>query len=199
MSVNDDDNVDDSDKGERKRQREKQRRSDLASAFEDLQAILNIIDPSNDMYNKSELDVGIPVTRLDLIRKSSEALRRIHQENLELRRLVTAYKSGDYGDGEVSKGPLQSGVYLLLICFNIFSLCTGRQNDDTRKSSSISMGIGASSQLPTGHLLPWLPLPSEQFLSWIPCAGTTSAATTDRPQLRWVRILGFRSSAATRI
>jgi hypothetical protein len=92
MSNNDDDNLDDSDKGERKRQREKQRRTDLAIAFEELQAIINTIEPLSERRRSastsSEADSGTQFTRLDLIRKSTEALRKIHYENMELRRML---------------------------------------------------------------------------------------------------------------
>ena len=97
MSANEEDNIDDSDKGERKRQREKQRRSDLASAFDELQAMLNTIEPAGERYSRqspSEGESGAPFTRLDLIRKSTEAMRRIHHENLEMRRLLGS-KSAD--------------------------------------------------------------------------------------------------------
>ncbi|GKZ00789.1 hypothetical protein MPSEU_001030600 [Mayamaea pseudoterrestris] len=92
MSLEDDD-IDDSDKGERKRQREKQRRTDLASAFEELQLTLTIVDPTGSRCNRAtsaDGDAGAPFTRLDLIRKSTESLKRIHNENQELRRIVNS-------------------------------------------------------------------------------------------------------------
>lgn len=83
--------MDESDKGEKKRQREKQRRSELASAFEELHALLNEIEPCNDRYRRhspAENESSTAFTRLDLVRKTTETLRRVHQENVELKQTL---------------------------------------------------------------------------------------------------------------
>jgi hypothetical protein len=87
MSTNEDDLADDSDKGERKRQREKQRRSDLASAFEDLQATLSRVELGVDGFSRlANVDsADMPVTRLGLVLQTTETLRRLHQENMNMR------------------------------------------------------------------------------------------------------------------
>lgn len=80
--------LDDSDKGERKRQREKQRRSDLASAFEELQMALSRIEHGCDAYGrpiKMDRNAETPVTRLGLILQTTETLQRLHHENVHMR------------------------------------------------------------------------------------------------------------------
>ena len=88
MSNYTDDASDDPDKGERKRQREKQRRCDLANAFDELQATLNRVGLGSDVYGrpmKADLNSETPVTRLGLILQTTEALQRLHQENMHMR------------------------------------------------------------------------------------------------------------------
>ncbi|GKY95023.1 hypothetical protein MPSEU_000466900 [Mayamaea pseudoterrestris] len=88
MSSNGDEIVEDPDKGERKRQREKQRRSDLANAFDELQLTLNRIEHGTDVYGrpvKVELNTETPVTRLGLVLQTTEALQRLYQENVHMR------------------------------------------------------------------------------------------------------------------
>ena len=89
-------------KSERKRQREKQRRSDLANAFEELGQLLSQIDPedSDNQHNRrrrrrsgggddfDNTGETAGMTRLDLIGRTIDALRRLHQENTNLRRTV---------------------------------------------------------------------------------------------------------------
>lgn len=96
---NDNNNGDDNDKGERKRQREKKRRSDLATAFEELQVVFNIVEPPSVVYNRatteSEAADGGNATRLELIRKTTEALRRLHQENMDMRRAMGGHRTDE--------------------------------------------------------------------------------------------------------
>jgi hypothetical protein len=95
--------VEESDKGERKRQREKQRRSDFASAFEELQALLDVIEPDSDGYKVPSVDsdTTTPSTRLDLVRQTTETLRRIYYDNVEMRRLLNTRSTGTDTDNEV--------------------------------------------------------------------------------------------------
>lgn len=87
-------------KSERKRQREKQRRSDLANAFDELANLLSRIEPDdldassnsrrrrrrNSADDGAEADADAAgMTRLDLIGRTVDALRRLHRENAELR------------------------------------------------------------------------------------------------------------------
>ena len=89
-------------KSERKRQREKQRRSDLANAFDELASLLAKIEPgqgdvgavaSKKRRRRSgdvaDLDTsgeqGSGLTRLDLIGRAIEALKKLHKENQELK------------------------------------------------------------------------------------------------------------------
>ncbi|GKY92821.1 hypothetical protein MPSEU_000251700 [Mayamaea pseudoterrestris] len=84
-------------KSERKRQREKQRRSDLASAFDILANVLLQIEPGaqdkadNQRSGKlktqgtHEADHDHSITRLDLIAETVDALTRLHLENTKLK------------------------------------------------------------------------------------------------------------------
>jgi len=94
-------------KSERKRQRERQRRYDLANAFEELGSLLSEIEPEeadghrrrrrrSSAGDASEADPDSSgMTRLDLIGRGIEALRRLYRENAELKRIVESRGSGD--------------------------------------------------------------------------------------------------------
>jgi Helix-loop-helix DNA-binding domain len=88
-------------KSERKRKRERQRRSDLASAFEELATLVAQIDPeegdeggdNNRSGKRGRRKSDDPpdvdsMTRLDLIGRTTGVLRRLQRENAELRRRV---------------------------------------------------------------------------------------------------------------
>jgi hypothetical protein len=103
----DEDNLDEGDdpensvnRSERKRKREKQRRFDLANAFTELGSLLSMIEPEESdadasrkkgrrkcvgEVNEAEVGDASGMPRLDLIGRTIETLRRIHQENLELK------------------------------------------------------------------------------------------------------------------
>jgi hypothetical protein len=102
MTARSEDGMDDPDKSERKRQREKQRRSDLSNAFDELQMTLNRIEHGSDVYGrpiKMEVVTETPVTRLGLILQTTEMLQRLHQENTHMRLTL----SGQWADdGSVS-------------------------------------------------------------------------------------------------
>jgi hypothetical protein len=104
-------------KQERKRNREKQRRSDLAEAFAELGALLSKIEPdeadadsttrrrrrksgmdSADASNSGDAS-GMP--RLDLIGRTLETLRKLHRENLELKHEVHQNGHGGGDDNKV--------------------------------------------------------------------------------------------------
>lgn len=106
-------------KSERKRQREKQRRSDLASAFEELASLLSEIEPEEDVgggrTKKSRRRSGpgeaparevdqleaLGMTRLDLIGRTIETLRRLHRENSDLRQSLEHQSHRAEGDDKV--------------------------------------------------------------------------------------------------
>jgi hypothetical protein len=93
-------------RSERKRQREKQRRSDLASAFDMLASVLLQIEPGAEekgivragrqvhLNDTSEADHseqgGQNITRLDLISETVDAIRRLHAENGKLKNALKA-------------------------------------------------------------------------------------------------------------
>ena len=110
---------DESTKSERKRQRERQRRSDLASAFDELASILSLIDPDESSDSLStrqkrrkksvgdaaDLDANESAgsTRLHLIGKSVDVLRRLHNENVELKRIHERNNGEEKDDDKVSE------------------------------------------------------------------------------------------------
>jgi hypothetical protein len=104
-------------KSERKRKREKQRRFDLANAFDELAALLSRIEPedldssSNSRKRKkrnaeeSEVDPAdaAGMTRLDLIGRTIDAIRRLHNENVELRQALDRQRRGRDGGSNDEK------------------------------------------------------------------------------------------------
>jgi len=126
-------------KSERKRQREKQRRSDLANAFDELASLLQRIEPedldsstasrrrrrrsataTSDDGNGDPTDTS-GMTRLDLIGRTIEAMKRLHHENYDLRRsLEDQRNSGGTGDDRVSLFRL-CGERWMILCL-IFCL-----------------------------------------------------------------------------
>jgi hypothetical protein len=106
-------------KSERKRQREKQRRFDLANAFDELASLLARTEPEDldsssgsrkrkkRNADESEIDPAdaAGMTRLDLIGRTIDAIRRLHNENLELRQELEHQRrsrGGGSGDDKVS-------------------------------------------------------------------------------------------------
>jgi hypothetical protein len=113
-------------KSERKRQRERQRRSALATAFEELTALLAQLEPdsaasfnatgSDNMDSSTaskrkrrkpagaeDLEDSAGMTRLDLIGRTVGVLRRLQQENADLKRRLTESASGG-GDNDQKVG-----------------------------------------------------------------------------------------------
>jgi len=121
-------------KSERKRQREKQRRSDLASAFDELAALLSRIDPddmdassnskkqrrrrssSGEAAAEPELDTS-GMTRLDLIGRAIETLRKIYRENTELRQRLDAQRHGGVNDEDRVRGSFSKVSLFLRVFF----------------------------------------------------------------------------------
>jgi hypothetical protein len=84
-------------RSERKRQREKQRRSDLSNAFDELAAFIVQVEPETaeadaDAKKKrkksSEGDDTSGITRLDLIGRALRIMKRLHRENEERKRII---------------------------------------------------------------------------------------------------------------
>jgi Helix-loop-helix DNA-binding domain len=111
--------VDDTKKSERKRKRERQRRSDLTNALDELSVLVSQIDPeeqSDTVVQKkrrrksgeaeaasgnNELD-STNMTRLDLVGRTTMVLRRLQRENAELKRRLEEQQSRSSGDDKVS-------------------------------------------------------------------------------------------------
>lgn len=100
-------------KSQRKKEREKRRREEIGRAFNDLQTILVSIDPesaadTNPISNKrrrrrssigdDDADTSV-MTRLDLIHRTIGVLRKLQRENSELRRRLN--ESGATGGDKV--------------------------------------------------------------------------------------------------
>ena len=78
-------------RSERKRSREKQRRSDVNTQFADLTALLKKIEAENeDGENRIELSTASSsnMNRVDLIGKTIAILNRIHNENRKRKRTI---------------------------------------------------------------------------------------------------------------
>lgn len=119
--------VDDTKKSERKRKRERQRRSDLTNALDELASLVSQIDPDESMDGSSAAAAAVQkkrrrksgeeeaaivqpppsdldntnMTRLDLIGRATSVLKRLHSENLELRRRLVDQQSRSEGDDKV--------------------------------------------------------------------------------------------------
>jgi hypothetical protein len=118
-----DDHEPTSKKSERKRQREKQRRFDLANAFDELALLLGRIEPEDldsssgsrkrKKRNGDEPDIdpadAAGMTRLDLIGRTILAIRRLHGENHELKQaLAQQHRSRGGGTSDDRVSPLGS-------------------------------------------------------------------------------------------
>lgn len=94
-------------KTERKREREKQRRGDLSNAFDELAAVLSRIEPdeadrastSNKKRKKSIGEAGdgdaSGTTRLDLVVRTVDILKKLHADNVDLRHGSPREKGND--------------------------------------------------------------------------------------------------------
>ena len=104
-------------RSERKRQREKQRRSDLSHAFEELSAFIVQVEPnapdgdgntntnSGKKKRKKSGDGGEEssgITRLDLVSRALRVMKRLHRENEQNKRIIASMReremSGHHND-----------------------------------------------------------------------------------------------------
>lgn len=107
---NDPNNMDPNDpvkRSERKRQREKQRRSDLSNAFDDLAAFMNHVEPEDDDADPDgkrrkkkvgDVDEAGGATRLDLIGRALKLMKRLHAENEERKGYIAGMRDTGRGD-----------------------------------------------------------------------------------------------------
>jgi len=88
-------------RSERKRQREKQRRSDLSNAFDELASFIMQVepesgDPDADAKKKRKKSDGAEdasgITRLELIGRALRIMRRLHSENEERKRIIASFQ-----------------------------------------------------------------------------------------------------------
>jgi hypothetical protein len=93
------DPVDESERTERKRQREKDRRSELSRAFDVLGAVLNDLDPTPQQGSHHQGGSGgkkgkkdIDLTRLDKLHRTTALLRRMHRDMVGMQRQIAAYE-----------------------------------------------------------------------------------------------------------
>jgi len=96
-------------RSERKRKREKQRRSDLSTAFEELGSFLTEIEPGlseGDRKRKgkrsSEAEQPPGITRLDLISQGLVVMKRLYRENKELKEAMEKIRRA----GPAALGPV---------------------------------------------------------------------------------------------
>lgn len=96
-------------KAARKKEREKQRRSDLAGAFSELKSLVGSIRPGvmeqeTKANKRGKIDVnegdneGLGMPRLQLISRTIQTLHEVHEENKQLRRTLDAKTSRSHGD-----------------------------------------------------------------------------------------------------
>jgi Helix-loop-helix DNA-binding domain len=99
-------------RSERKRHREKKRRSDVNKGFDDLTSLLWEIDPTMRMEAEERAarlqtkgqSVGPPeaamLSRVDLICRATQLLRRLHSENEQTKSVISALtRQGFIGSG----------------------------------------------------------------------------------------------------
>lgn len=77
-------------RSERKRHREKKRRSEVNKGFDDLTKLLQEIDPSiGSSRNPSQLETDNAMNRVDLINVTVSVLERVHRENERNKRIIS--------------------------------------------------------------------------------------------------------------
>lgn len=98
-------------RSERKRQREKQRRFDLSTAFDELAAFIVQVEPEAgdvDLDSKKkrkkagEGEDSSGITRLDLINRALKIMKRLHRENEERKRIIASMheRGGAHGPND---------------------------------------------------------------------------------------------------
>ena len=122
-------------------EREKQRRMDLANAFDELAAMLSKIEPNEEeeeeeeeivngnkrrkkgSFSETEADT-LGMNRLDLIGRTIDTLRRLHEENTDLKERPMPGK----GEEEVSRTrTMRMGSLVYLFLFNSPIVATNRR------------------------------------------------------------------------
>lgn len=103
-------------RSERKRQREKQRRSDLSNAFDELAAFIVLVEPetgegdgdSKKKRKKSgDGEESSGITRLDLIGRALQIMKRLYRENEEQKLIIGRMERGD-------RGPMNDNVMVMV-------------------------------------------------------------------------------------
>jgi hypothetical protein len=94
-------------RSERKRQREKQRRSDLSNAFDELSAFIVQVEPdaadaeSDPKKKRKKSSEGAEdasgITRLDLIGRALRIMKRLHRENEQNKRIIASMREREIG------------------------------------------------------------------------------------------------------
>ena len=111
-------------RSERKRKREKQRRSDLSNAFDELAAFIVQVEPGNaesgsDKKSKKRKaseggEDSSGITRLDLIGRALRIMKRLYRENEERKRLISTID----GRGGGANDNVSYIYFLRVILFN---------------------------------------------------------------------------------
>lgn len=101
----------------RKREREKQRRSDLASAFDELSNLLALVQgnppaEANERPSKKAKQEQDSLTRFDLIGGTIQCIRNLHRENQQLKRQLAEANSRSGGGS--SQGDNNEEVLVML-------------------------------------------------------------------------------------
>ena len=102
-------------RAERKRQREKQRRNELATAFDELSSFVVQLerdhnqhhpgygnsgyppDPYNNSLHHHHPAVDTGITRLDLVGRALKMMKLIHEENEHNKRIIASYRLHEMG------------------------------------------------------------------------------------------------------
>jgi hypothetical protein len=121
------DDAETSKRSERKRQREKQRRSNLSNAFDELAAFMVQVEPEagsvevdTKKKRKKSIDGGEDssgITRLDLIGRALRIMKRLHKENEERKRLVAGMHDRAGGQGNDNVRVPCRAKYVRVECF----------------------------------------------------------------------------------
>ena len=114
-------------RSERKRQREKQRRSDLSSAFDELAAFIAHVEPESGVVDldgkkkrkkSSDVEDSSGVTRLELIGRALKVMKRLHRENGERKQIISTMqeRGGSQGTNDnVSTNKVMFGRIFALV------------------------------------------------------------------------------------
>ena len=111
-------------RSERKRRREKQRRSDLSNAFDELAAFIVQVEPGvgeDDTDKKGKKrkssdggEDSAGITRLDLIGRALRIMKRLYRENEERKRVIAAIEGRGGGANDNVSGLAPVNILVLL-------------------------------------------------------------------------------------